>query len=133
MRPNLLHGASVIGVVVVVAIASIWLLRKPPDDVIPTEFRGTWLDRGADCRDTNAQVRITGNTINYDRLSFRADGLAERGEDTVSLTGESFPDGDAERATVQLRMQDHRTKLVIVARELSRPGPFVRCSGLNEE
>ena len=133
MRPTLLKGFGVIGVVVVAALALIWLSRSPSDDIIPAEFRGIWLDQGADCQDTNAQVRITGSTINYDRLSFKADGLAERRQDAVSLTGESFPNGDAVRATVQLAMQDHRTKLIMGARDLTRPGSFVRCPAPDKE
>ncbi len=133
MHPTLLRGLSVIGVAIVVAMALIWLSRSPSDDIIPVEFRGTWLDQGADCQDSSAQVRITGSTINYDRLSFKADGLAERGQDTVSLTGESFPNGDAVRTTVQLAMQDHRARLIIVARDLTRPGSFVRCPAPDKE
>jgi len=133
MRPTLLRGFGVISVAIVVALAVIWLSKSPPNDIIPVEFRGIWLDRGADCQDTAAQVRITGSTINYDRLSFKADGLAERREDAVSLTGESFPNGDAVRETVELRMQDHRTGLVIVARDLTRRGSFVRCPTSEEE
>ncbi|WP_066803573.1 hypothetical protein [Sphingomonas asaccharolytica] len=133
MHPTLLRGLSVIGVAIVVALAVIWLSRSPPDDIIPVEFRGIWLDPGADCQDTSAQMRITGSTINYDRLSFKADGLAERREDTVSLTGESFPNGEAVRETVQLRVQDHRTRLVIVTHDLTRQGSFVRCPSPDKE
>ena len=133
MPPTLLRGFSVIGVVIVVAMAVIWLSRSPSDDIIPAEYRGTWLDQGADCQDTSAQVRITGSTINYDRLSFKADGLAERREDAVALTGESFPNGDAVRETVQLRMQDQRTRLIIIAHDLTRQGPYVRCRAPDKE
>jgi hypothetical protein len=127
MRPVVLRGASVTAVVVVLAAAILWLSRRPPGDVIPVEFRGTWLDQGADCQDISAQARITGSTINYDRLSFKADGVAERRGDAVSLTGDAYPDGGGERETVQLRLQDGRAKLLIVARDLRRPIAVVRC------
>jgi hypothetical protein len=133
MRSILLRALGVISIAIMVALAVVWLSKSPPGDIIPVEFRGIWLDRGADCQDTAAQVRITGSTINYDRLSFKADGLAERREDAVSLTGESFPNGDAAREVVELRMQDHRTRLVIVARDLTRQGSFVRCPTSDKE
>jgi hypothetical protein len=127
MRSTLLRALSVIGVGIAVALAVIWFSKSSPDDIIPVDFRGIWLDQGADCQDIAAQVRITGSTINYDRLSFKADGIVERRQDAVSLTGEAFPNGDAVRETVELRTQDHRTRLVIAAHDLTRQGSFVRC------
>lgn len=126
-RTTLFRMASVAGIVVTLAAACLWLLRRPPEDVIPTQFRGIWLDRGAECQDSSAQVRITGSTISYDRLSFKADGVAESRGDAVSLTGIAYPDGRAERETVELRMRDRRASLFIVAHELPGGGPFVRC------
>ena len=128
MRLTLLRSASVVGVIIIVALVSIWLLRSPPDNVIPAEFRGVWLDRGAECQDTNAQVRITASTISYDQLSFKADGMAEKRADAISLSGNSFANGNAERETVQLKMLDNRAKLVIISRDLRDKGPFFRCS-----
>ncbi len=131
MRLTLLRGASVGAVVIALVLAFLWLLRSPSSDLIPVEFRGIWLDQGAECSDTDAQVRITGSTIDGGGLSFKADGLAERGDDAVSLTGESFPDANTERTTVGLRMRDHRSQLVIVSGE-RRQGPFVRCSAARD-
>jgi hypothetical protein len=132
MRPILLRGAIMVGAASVMVMAWIWLSKSQPDDLIPMAFRGRWLEQGAECQDTDAQLRITGSTIDYDLLSFKADGLADKQEDAVSLTGESFPGGKTRRDTVQLRMQDHRTRLLIVSRDLGRQGPFVRCSVLDD-
>jgi len=132
MRAILLRGAMMIGAAAVLAMAWIWLSRSPSDNLIPPEFRGKWLEQGAECQDADAELRITGSTIDYDRLSFKADGLAETQEDAISLTGESFPGGNTRRDTVQLRMKDHRTRLFIVSRDLGRQGPFVRCSALDD-
>ena len=131
MRAILLRGAIMIGAAAVLALGWIWL-SSPSDNLIPTEFRGKWLEQGAECQDSDAQLRITGSTIDYDRLSFKADGLAEKQEDAVSLTGESFPGGTTRRDTVQLRLEDHRTRLLIASRDLGRQGPFVRCSALDD-
>jgi hypothetical protein len=123
-----LRGASLAGVTVIFAVAAMWLLRSPPDNVIPVEFQGIWLDQGAECGDVDAQVRITPTTISYDRLSYKADGLAERKKDAVRLTGEAFPDGGAEREEVGLRMEANRARLFIAAHDLPSQGPFVRCA-----
>jgi hypothetical protein len=131
MRLKLFWSAGVIGLVA--AAALFWFLKNPQGEVIPAEFRGTWLDQGAECNDTSAQARITGSTINYDQLAFKADGLADRRNDVVLLSGASFPKGNMERTTVQLAMQDHRTKLIISASNLPRGAALVRCSGSDSQ
>ncbi|MEO9132089.1 MAG: hypothetical protein ABI240_12875 [Sphingomonas sp.] len=123
-----LRGASLAGVTVMFAVAFTLLLRSPPDNVIPGEFQGTWLDQGAECGDVDAQLRITATTINYDRLSYKAFGLAKKEKDAVVLTGEAYPDGGAKREEVGLRMDVNRTRLVIASPDLAGQGPFVRCS-----
>jgi hypothetical protein len=128
-----LRGASLAAVAVAFALAFMWLLRSPPENIIPVEFQGTWLDQGAECGDVDAQVQITPTTISYDRLSYKALGLAERKKDAVRLTGEGYPDGDTVREEVSLRMENNRTRLFIVSRDLRSPGPFVRCSAEDEE
>ncbi len=128
MLTALTRGLFVASVVFVLVAASLWLLERPPDSVIPREFRGTWLDQGADCQDVAAQFRITGTTVNYDRLSFKADSMGQRDGDSVSLTGLSYASGDGQRETIRLRMLDNRTTLVIAAPDLRQQGPFVRCS-----
>jgi hypothetical protein len=127
MRLILLRGASAIGIATLFAIALLWLMRSPPDNIIPAEFRGIWLDQGAECGDIDAQVAITGTTVDYDTLSFKADGLSAIMGDDASLTGEAFPDGKTERETVTLRIRDHRRQLFIgvPGRKL---GPFMRCA-----
>jgi hypothetical protein len=127
MGLTLPRAASVTGVAIALMAALVGLSSCQRGDVIPTEFRGNWVDQGAECGDTEAQVRITASTIDYDQLSFKADGVAGKGEEAVSLTGEAFPGGKTVRETVQLRMEDHRARLLITARNLPRPGPFVRC------
>lgn len=126
-RTTLLRSATVAGVIVVLTLACLRLWWHPSEDVIPGEFRGTWLDKGADCQDVAAQVRITGSTISYDRLSYKADGVTAKQAGAVSLTGVSYPDGGAERETVQLRIPDRRNGLFIVAPDLRHQGPFFRC------
>jgi hypothetical protein len=128
-----LRGASLAGATVVFAVAFMWLLRSPSDTVIPLEFQGIWLDQGAECGDAEAQVRITPTTISYDRLSYKAFGLAKKVRDSVVLTGEAYPDGGAEQEEVGLRMDGNRTRLFIASRDLRSQGPFVRCSPGGEE
>jgi hypothetical protein len=131
MGLKLLWSVSVIGLVA--AAALFWLLRNPQRELIPAEYQGTWLDEGAECNDTSAQARITGSTINYGQLAFKADGLAGRRSDVVLLSGTSFPEGNVERTTVQLAMQSHRTKLIISAANLPRGATFVRCPGSDNQ
>jgi len=128
-----LRAVSLAGVTGLFAVTAMWLLRSPPDNVIPVEFQGTWLDQGAECDDVDAQVHITPTTISYDRLSYKADGLAERKKDAAMLTGEAFPNGDAEREEVGLRMEGNRTRLFIASRDLRTQGPFVRCRPDDDE
>jgi hypothetical protein len=128
-----LRGASLGGATVMFAVAFTWLLRSPSDTVIPVEFQGIWLDQGAECDDAEAQVRITPTTISYDRLSYKAFGLAKKVRDAVVLTGEAYPDGGAEREEVSLRMEGNRTRLFIASPDLRSQGPFVRCSAEDSE
>ena len=128
-----LRGASVAGVTVAFAVAAMWLLRSPPENVIPVEFQGSWHDQGAECDDVDAQAHITPSTVSYDRLSYKADGVAGRKKDEVVLTGEAFPDGGAEREEVGLRMEGNRARLFIASHELRSQGPLVRCSPDDEE
>lgn len=127
MRVILFRWVSVIGVAAVFASAFLWLTRSPPDNIIPTQFRGVWLDQGAECSDTDAKVVITATTIDYDSLTFKADGLSGKAGDFVALSGEAFPSGRATREKVTLRTLAHRTQLLIGGRDHNF-GPFVRCS-----
>ena len=130
MRSILSRGAGLACLAIVAMLTVIWFLRTPSDDVIPAEFRGAWLDQGAECQDIDAQARITASTIDYDHLSFKVASLAEAGEDTVSITGESCPLGRAVRETVKLQMLDHRTKIVIIGPDLAHRESLFRCSAL---
>ena len=128
-----LRGASLAGITVAFAVAAMWLLKSPPENVIPVEFQGSWHDQGAECDDVDAQANITPSTVSYDRLSYKADGVAERKTDAVRLTGVAFPDAGSAREEVGLRMEGNRTRLFIVSRELRSQGPLVRCPADEEE
>ena len=116
-----------VGLSAIALIAFLWLTRGPRDNIIPVEYRGIWLDKGAECHDTNARTVITGTTIDYDHLTFKADGLSEREGDTASVTGAAFPNGREARETVKLQMRDSRS-VVFIARPDRTLGPFTRCA-----
>jgi len=115
------------GFLIALAMGGIWSLQSPPVDVIPVEFRGVWHDLGAECDDTGAQASITGSSINYDVLVFKADGMSPDRDHVVTVSGTSFPNGRADYEKVALRLTGPSTKLYINAPDLPGRGPLVRC------
>ncbi|RZF60537.1 hypothetical protein EWE75_22550 [Sphingomonas populi] len=119
-------GASLL---IALAMGGIWFLRSSPVDVIPAEFRGVWHDLGAECDDTDAQASITGSSINYDVLVFKAAGISPMRDHAVTVSGTSFPNGRADYEKVTLRLTGPLTELYINAPDLPSKRPLVRCYG----
>ena len=129
MRLIAIAAACFCGIVAVFAGTLIWFDRAPHINIIPPQFRGTWLDAGSECADSDAQAVVSGNSIRYDRLNYVATNLVEAHRDAVVLDGESFPDGRTDREIVKLRIINNGTRLVIDAPNTAS-APLVRCAGI---
>lgn len=99
---------------------------SPPADVIPMVYRGQWIEDGAECGDRDAELRVAGHSIDYDRLSFLADKTVETEAGGIRLHGQSFADGEPEPVSVSLqRLQDGGLR--IISPGLNPNEEFRRC------
>jgi hypothetical protein len=96
-------------------------------DVIPSAFRGTWIEHGAECGEAEAEAHVDRSSVNYDRLSFIADTATWQGASAVKLSGRSFRDGDPRDAIVELRV-DGPGHLSILSNDLASHEGFDRCA-----
>ncbi len=123
--------AGVLVTILLLAGAIFWMRPGSQENIIPAEFRGAWVEPDAVCQDVSAQLRVTGKTINYDNLSFIADAVASRPENSVSLAGTSFDNGPGERETLRLQI-DEAGKRITLTSTKPRSLVFVRCVDAHE-
>lgn len=121
------YRLAVVIFVIMCLTVSIFVLLRPSDrDIVPVNLRGIWVDAGAECSDTNAQLKITRNWINYDRLSFKVE-TADGNNYKFRLEGYSYATGDPVRQTVKFYINDDGSKLYIISSDIGKKGPFIRC------